>query len=89
MSVDADPNGAVVRQLRKQRSNPGYIHKKKPKRAKHLPAVTLNAVRCPGNPDHPNAGVSLRYNETRGVSVFVAGASVRTTTFPSIQGRKH
>ena len=36
--------------------------------------MTLNAVLSPGNPNHPNTRVSLRYDETMGVPVFVAVA---------------
>ena len=74
MCVGIDPTEASMRQTHNQRINTDYIHKKKRKRTKHLPAVTLNAVRNTDNPNHPNTRVLLRYDETMGVSAFVVGA---------------
>ena len=83
MCVDLALTGTSVRQPHKHRENTDYAHKKKYKRKRHLPAVTINAVRNTGNPNHPNASVSL-YDETMGVSVLLrAHLSVETTTRPS------
>ena len=73
LCVDLVLIGTSVRQRHKYRRKTDYIHKRK----SHLPAVTLNAVRSTDNPNHPNARVSLLYDETMGVSVFVAGAPLR------------
>ena len=86
--MDVAQNGAVVRQTHTKRLNADYIHKKKPKRIKTLPAGTLNAVLSMGNPTHPNTRVSLRYDETMGVSVFVAGAPLRKYDYVSFYSVK-
>ena len=65
-----------------------YIQRKKPKRKRHLPAVTFTAVHFTGNPSHPNARVSLRYVESMGVSVFVAGAPLRRNDYVSLYAVK-
>ena len=51
----------------KHRINADYIHKKRPKRNKLLPAITLDVVRNPGNPSHPSARVLPKYDKTMGV----------------------
>ena len=48
-----------------------YKHKRRPKRPKPIPVVTLDAVRNTDNPNHFSARAALWYNVTMGVSVFV------------------
>ena len=54
MCVDQALTGTSVRQPDKSRKNTDYLHKKKYKRKRNLPAVTLTAVRNTGNPNRPN-----------------------------------
>ena len=88
MWVDLALTGTSVRQPHKHRKNTDYIHKKSHMRIRHLPAVTLTAVRNTGNPNHPNARVSLLYDETMGVSVFVAGTPLRRNDYVSFYSVK-
>ena len=88
MCVDIALTGTSVKQKHKHRENTDYIHKKKCMRKSHLPAVTLNAVRNTGNPNNPNARVSLLYDQTMGVSVFVAGAPLRRNDYASFYSVK-
>ena len=48
----------------------------------------MDAVCNAGNPNHPKARVVLRYDETMGVSVFVAGARLRKNNYVSFYSVK-
>ena len=75
-SVDITSIQHTSRGSNHQRINADYIQRKR-KRIKHLPAVTLTAVRSTGNPNHHNTRVLLQYSDTMGVSVFVAFYAVK------------
>ena len=77
----------IIRGPNKHRINADYIQRKR-KRRKHLPAVTLPAVRSMGNLNHDNTRVLLQYIDDIGVSVFVVEAPWRRNDYVSLYAVK-
>ena len=86
-SADTAADQHTIRGPNKQCINADNIQRKH-KRIKHLPAVTLTAIRSTGNPNHHNTRAQLQYSDKMGVSVFVAGAPLRRNDYGSFYAVK-